>query len=137
MVILACGFQCVARFYPFWLEFGCYDIFRNMGAEDWRDKVAGIHKANTDKVVGLIMREADLTRLDTVLDPQTAEVYRSVLPRHARLCELDQSRGLNEAERAELAVSYASLYPTFGDEGIVQVAAAWLATKPTRQARST
>ena len=69
------------------------------------------------------------------MDPETAEIYRLVLPRHAELVELDQARGLNPAEQAELAVGYASLYPTFGDEGIVQVAAAWIATRQARQAR--
>lgn len=46
-----------------------------------------------------------------------------------------QRRGLNAAERAELAVGYTSLYTTFGDEGIVKVAASWLATREERQAR--
>ena len=58
-----------------------------------------------------------------------------VLPRHVELVELDQLRGLSPTERAELAVGYASLYPTYGDEGVVQVAAVWILTKPTRQAR--
>lgn len=107
-----------------------------MSIEYWRNKVAEIHKVNTNKVVELILRDGDLTRLDTVLDPEVAEVYRRILPRHAELCELDQERGLNETERAELAVGYASLYPTFGHEGVVKVAASWLATRPVRQART-
>lgn len=106
-----------------------------MGIEDLRNKAAAIHKGNTEKVVKLIMRDAHLTHLNTVLDPETAKVYRRVLPRHAELCELDQHRELNEAERAELAVGYASLYATFGDDGIVKVAASWLAMRPQRQAR--
>lgn len=107
-----------------------------MGLEDEaRRKAAEIHRQYTQKAVDLILKDGDLTRLNSILDPTTAEVYRRALPKHAELCKLDQTRGLNDTERADLAVTYASLYPTFGDEGIVKVAAAWLATKPIRQAR--
>lgn len=90
---------------------------------------------NTKKVVELLATDTDLRHLDKVLDKETADIYRRVLPRHAELCELDQRRGLNKIEKAELAVTYGSLYPTFGDSGVVEVAAAWLATRPQRQAR--
>lgn len=104
--------------------------------EEVRRKAAEIHQHSTKTVVELMRRDCDLHNLYTVLDPEIAEVYRRILPRHAQLCELDQLRGFNAEEKAELAVSYASLYPTFGDEGIVQVTAMWLATRPIRQARN-
>lgn len=103
--------------------------------DEVRRRAEEIHRQNTQKVVELVNKDKDLRNLHQVLDPQTAEIYRRVLPRHAELAELDQSRGLNPAEQAELAVGYASLYPTFGDEGIMQVAAAWISTRPDRQAR--
>ena len=103
--------------------------------DEARRKAAEIHQRNTKRVVELINQDGDLRNLDRILDPQTAEVYRRVLPRHVELVELDQLRGLSPTERAELAVGYASLYPTYGDEGVVQVAAVWILTKPTRQAR--
>ena len=103
--------------------------------DEARRKADEVHQQNTQRVVELVNKDKDLRNLDKVLDPQTAEIYRRVLPRHVELAELDQSRGLNSNEKAELAVGYASLYPTFGDEGIVQVAAAWIATRQARQAR--
>jgi hypothetical protein len=101
-----------------------------------RRKAAEIHKENTRKVAELLQKDYDLHNLHTVLDAETADVYRTVLPRYAELCALDQQRGLTDVERAELAVKYASLYPAFGDEGTVFLAATWLATKPVRQARN-
>jgi hypothetical protein len=103
--------------------------------DDAHRKADIIHKQNTENVLKLLRDEFDLTKLDKILDPGTAEIYKRLIPRHAELAELDQKRGLNDVERAELAVSYASLYPTFGDEGIIQIAALWIGTRPKRQAR--
>ena len=93
------------------------------------------HQSNTQKVMDLLKHDYDLRNLDTVFDQQLSDVYRTVLPRYARLCEMNQTRALDEAERGLLAVSYASLYASFGDEGTVLLGAAWLATKPYRMAR--
>ncbi|MCX6793581.1 MAG: hypothetical protein NTY06_00565 [Candidatus Gottesmanbacteria bacterium] len=93
------------------------------------------HKGNTKRVLELLQRDFDLRDLESVFNPVVAGVYRTVLPRYATLCETNQSRSLDDAERALFAVSYASLHASFGDEGTVFLAAAWLATKPYRQAR--
>jgi hypothetical protein len=106
-----------------------------MDIERIRGKMEKIHTANTKQVSALITRDFDLSHLNTILDPEVAEIYRRLIPRHAELCELNQTRKLTELERCDLAVSYASLYPTFGHEGIVVVAAHYLASRPNRQAR--
>lgn len=106
-----------------------------MNYESLRIQVAEIHLANTQKVLELLNQDSDLSRLDTILDPEVAEIYQRLIPRHAELCEINQTRPLTEAERCDLAVSYGSLYPTFGHEGIVIVAAHWLANRPNRQSR--
>jgi hypothetical protein len=93
------------------------------------------HQGNTKRVLELLQRDFDLRDLESVFNPEVAGVYRTVLPRYATLCETNQSRPLNDGERGLLAVSYASLYASFGDEGTVVLAATWLATKPYRQAR--
>lgn len=93
------------------------------------------HQKNTLAALQLLQEDADLSRLHMIIDPSVAEIYRRILPRHAELCEIRQRRKLTEIERCQLAIGYGSLYPTFGDEGIVALAATWLATKPTRQAR--
>lgn len=93
------------------------------------------HRKNTFAALKLLEEDADLRRLHSVIDPSTAELYRRILPRHAELCEISERRKLSDIERCDLAIGYASLYPTFGDEGIVALAATWLATKPIRQAR--
>jgi len=101
-----------------------------------KERVAEIHRGNTKKVVNLINRDFYLSNLDTIFDQQIAEIYRKVIPRHSELCELDQSRGLTDVERCELAVGYASMYPTFGHEGIIVVSATYLANRSNRQAKS-
>lgn len=103
--------------------------------EEIREVADKVHRENTEKVFELIIKEAHLTNLDKILDPDLAKLYQRILPRYAKLCKLDQQRGLDDTERAELAVNYASLYPTFGDDGIVKIAAAWLVTQSIRQAR--
>jgi hypothetical protein len=94
-----------------------------------------LHKGNTKRVLELLERDLDLRNLESVFYTDLAEIYRNVLPRYATLCETNGFRPLNDAERAELAVHYASLYASFGDEGTVTLAAMWLATKPYRQAQ--
>ncbi len=94
------------------------------------------HRKNTLAALQLLEEDADLSRLHTVIDhPTVVEIYRRILPRHAELCEIRERRKLTDTERGQLAIGYGSLYPTFGDEGIVALAATWLATKPIRQAR--
>jgi|GEM_PF-4181375 len=93
------------------------------------------HRENTLAALRLLQEDADLSRLHTVIEPTVAEIYRRVLPRHAELCEIRERRKLTDLERCQPAIGYGSLYPTFGDEGIVALAATWLATKPIRQAR--
>jgi hypothetical protein len=100
------------------------------------EKAGEIHKKNTAKVLELLEKDYDLYNLHTVLDSETAEIYQRVLPRYAQLCEINHQRPLTDVERGELAVGYASLYATFGDEGTLLIAATWLATKPIRQARN-
>ncbi|MFH0749477.1 MAG: hypothetical protein V1917_01005 [Candidatus Gottesmanbacteria bacterium] len=106
-----------------------------MNAEYDKRAVDRIHKTNTQRVSYLLNRDLDLNNLSTVLDSDVAAIYQRLIPRHAELCEINQERKLDDSERAELAVSYASLYPTFGDEGIILLAATWIATRPNRQAR--
>ena len=106
-----------------------------MNVEYDKRVVDKIHKANTQRVSDLLNRDLDLNNLSTVLDPDVAAIYQRLIPRHANLCEINQKRKLEDSERAELAVCYASLYPTFGDEGIILLAATWIATRPNRQAR--
>lgn len=93
------------------------------------------YQKNTRAALKLLEKDADLSRLHTIIDPSVAEIYQRILPRHAELCEINKRRKLTEIERCQLAIGYGSLYPTFGDEGIVILAATWLATKHIRQAR--
>lgn len=106
-----------------------------MDEKEIRRIVHEYHQHNTQQVVNLLLADFDLRNLASVLDAETAKIYQRIIPRHAELCRIDQERGLIDKERCELAVGYAALYPTFGDDGIVRVAATWLATKPYRQAR--
>lgn len=106
-----------------------------MNYEALRKQVVEVHQHNTQKVVELLRHDFDLSRLGTILDPEVTEIYQRLIPRHAQLCEINQKRRLTETERCDLAVSYASLYPTFGHKGIVIVAAHWLANRPNRQSR--
>ena len=106
-----------------------------MYIESIRKELADRRQENTQKVTELLHRDFDLSHLGTVLDPEVAGIYQRIIPRHAQLCELNQTRKLSELERCDLAVSYASLYPTFGHEGIVIVAAHWLANRPNHQSR--
>lgn len=92
--------------------------------ENIHRRVTEYHQSNTRKVTEMLLRDYDLRNLETVFNPEVAEVYRRVLPRYASLCETNQSRALDEGERALLAVSYASLYVSFGDDGTVAVGAA-------------
>ena len=59
---------------------------------------------------------------------------RNFVRRHARVCTIPRY-DLSDDDACEMAVTYAALYPTFGDEGIVQVVSAWTAAEPLRQAR--
>lgn len=111
------------------------DILSAMNYEVLRKYDTEIHQANTQKVVELLLRDFDLSHLGTIFDPEVTEIYQRQIPRHAQLCEINQKRRLTETERCDLAVSYASLYPTFGHKGIVIVAAHWLANRPNRQSR--
>lgn len=106
-----------------------------MNYESLRRQVAEVHQLNTQKVSQLLDRDFDLSHLDTIIDPEVAEIYQRLIPRHAQLCEINQTRPLTEIERCDLAVSYGSLYPTFGHEGIVVIAARWIASRPNRQSR--
>lgn len=106
-----------------------------MNYEALRKQVVEVHQHNTQKVVELLRRDFDLSRLGTILDPEVTEIYQRLIPRHAQLCEINQTRPLTEIERCDLAVSYASLYPTFGHKGIALVANQWLANHPLRQSR--
>lgn len=106
-----------------------------MNYEVLRKQVAENHQSNTQRVVALLQHDFDLSHLETILDSRVAEIYQRLIPRHAQLCEINQARPLTEIERCDLAVSYASLYPTFGHEGIVVIAARWIATRPNRQSR--
>ena len=103
--------------------------------ESIHKRAEAYHQDNTKKVLELLERDFDLHNLDSVFYTDLAEIYRKVLPRYAKLCEINGSRPLDDTERAELAVHYASLYATFGDDGTTTLAAMWLATKPYRQAR--
>ena len=103
--------------------------------EDIRRRANEYHRGNTQRVLGLLHRDFDLRNLESVFGKDAAKVYRTVLPRYANLCEINQSRPLDDGERGLLAVSYASLCASFGDEGTVALGAAWLATKPYRQAQ--
>lgn len=107
-----------------------------MNLEQFRPWIDEIHKQNTNKVLALLRTDYDLRNLDSVINPDTAKVYQTVLPKYAKLCELDQLSGLDSTQRAELAVCYASLYYTFGDSGIEKVAAMWIETRPLRLARN-
>jgi hypothetical protein len=102
--------------------------------ENIRRRADEYHQGNTKRVLGLLLRDLDLRNLESVFRPELAKLYRTVLPRYATLCETNQFRPLNDRERGLLAVSYASLHASFGDEGTVVLAALWLATKPYRQA---
>jgi hypothetical protein len=102
--------------------------------EEIRRHVAERYNNNTEKVKTLLLQDYDLRNLESVFDHDLCEVYREVLPRYANLCETNQSRKLDATERALLAVSYASLHASFGDEGTILLGATWLATKPYRQA---
>lgn len=106
-----------------------------MNYEALRKQVVEVHQHNTQKVVELLRHDFDLSRLGTILDPEVTEIYQRLIPRHAQLCEINRKRPLTEIECCDLAVSYASLYPTFGHEGIVLVANQWLANRPNRQSR--
>lgn len=106
-----------------------------MNYEALRKQVGENHKYNTQKVSELLSRDFDLSHLETILDPVVTEIYQRLIPRHAQLCEINQTRPLTEIERCDLAVSYGSLYPTFGHEGIIIVAAHYLANRPNRQSR--
>lgn len=54
--------------------------------EQDRKKIERLHWQNTEKVVDLLQREYDLTNLHTVLNQQTADIYRIVIPRYTELC---------------------------------------------------
>lgn len=94
-----------------------------------------IHEANTARVEAMLQEDGDLRRLHTVIDAGTAELYKRLLPRYAELCDIGSRRRLSPRERAEMAITYGSLYYNFGDDGTVRLGAMWLATKPIRQAR--
>lgn len=113
-----------------------YGILSVMNYEVLRKQVAEIHQTNTQKVLELLNKDFDLSHLNTIIDPVTAEIYQRLIPQHAQLCEANQNRPLTEIERCDLAVSYGSLYPTFGHEGIITITAHYLATRPDRQAKN-
>lgn len=106
-----------------------------MYIESIRKELTDRRRENTQMVVELLRRDFDLSQLETIFSPTIAEIYQRQIPRYAQLCEIDQTRSLTEIERCDLAVSYASLYYTFGHEGIVIVSAHYLATRPHRQSR--
>lgn len=81
---------------------------------------------NTEKALEQLGTSGDLTG--------DLNRYRNLVRGHARVCAINP-QDLSDVDRCEMAVTYAALYPTFGDEGIVKVAAAWIAAEPLRQAR--
>lgn len=100
------------------------------------EEVNRIHAENARRVVESILKNADLSGLEKILkDKNLAKLYKENIPRYAELCDLDQKRGLTPSEKAELAVKFGSLYPTFGTEGSAKIAGAWQASKPKRQAK--
>ena len=103
--------------------------------QETRSVVDPIQRANTREVCDFMVRDLGLENLGEVLDPVVSKVYQSVIPDYARLCQIGQERQLDEAERALLAVKYASLYPTFGHDGMVTVAATWLLLPDLREKR--
>lgn len=100
---------------------------------------AEIHRKNTKAIQEIMDADGHVNCLDVIpilnVNLDVARHFCTHLQQHAELCDRASQKTLNPIERAKLAVTYASLYPFIGDEGIKQLSAGRLATKPRRQAR--